>query len=136
MPGSVILLVEDESDALYASQTALQSRGHKVYAANSGEMAFRYIKSVRPRLMVVDYRLPGMTGAKLIRDAARMDPGLKAIVLTGQTHMFSAVEKECRALGVTTILRKPVTIAELNRAVDQILNPVAGRPSGSPVPHA
>lgn len=119
MPGTTVLLVEDESDALYATQRALESRGHKVYIAVSGEVGFRFLRSVKPKVLVVDYRLPGMTGAKFIREAMKVDSQIVAVVVTGQTHQFEAVEKECRALGVQAILRKPVTIEELGRAVDQ-----------------
>jgi len=119
MPGTTVLLVEDESDALYATQRALESRGHKVYIALSGEIGFRFVRSVRPKVLVVDYGLPGMTGAKFIREALKVDPQIVAVVVTGQAHQFQAVEQECKALGVRSILRKPVTIEILGRAVDE-----------------
>jgi PAS domain S-box-containing protein len=110
----VLLVVEDDAAALEAVCVLLATSARKVLGARSGAEALRVASDEPPDLLITDYRLPDMTGAELVglleAQAGREVP---ALALTGH----SRAELGADAAAFTRVLRKPVTIAELEAAL-------------------
>jgi DNA-binding NtrC family response regulator len=74
--------------------------------AESGARALELIQTTRFDAMVTDMRMPRMSGAELIREARRIDPGLAVIVVSAFSgdDQLTTVGHE----GVLSVLPKPV----------------------------
>jgi PAS domain S-box-containing protein len=115
-----VLLVEDDASVRDATAMLLRVEGYRVTAVASLSDAQRAADQEAPELLMTDYHLAdGELGTEVIAALrGRLRPGLKAILLTGDT---SAVVKEMRADPNLRILSKPVDAEELLRLLQALL---------------
>lgn len=98
------LVVEDDVDTCEAFAEALKSIGIRVLGVNRGVEAARLAKALAPDLIVVDYRLPDITGAELCR-RLRDDPDTEPVPIIAVTGAPDAMRADgCVA---DAILTKP-----------------------------
>jgi CheY-like chemotaxis protein len=108
-----ILVVDDDPDVRRFIVTCLGSLGYEVIEAESGQSGLEKLASGRLHLVVVDYAMPGMTGAEMADTARRGQPGLPVLLVTGYADAH-AIEK---LASTESVLRKPFKVAELASAV-------------------
>lgn len=113
-----VLVVEDEQLLAENLQGYLQAQGLEVRIAHSGESAVGEAERFSPDVMVFDYRLPDMEGFQVL-DAVRQNRKCHFVLITG--HPTAEVCERARQLGVSHILFKPFPLAELARAVLDLL---------------
>ena len=106
-----ILIVDDEPHILSILKESLTASGFEVSTRSSGEEALAYLADHQPDLMVVDLRMPGISGLDLIRQGRKSMPDTEVIILTGYGDMKSAVE--ALRLGAYDYLTKPVDMERL-----------------------
>ncbi len=110
--------MEDELEVLEATRNALQEDGYRVYTAASGEEGFRYLKAVDPQLLrLIDHKLPGISGLDFLKAAKAENPSVRAIFMTGLTHLADTLQMQSKRLGVDAFLSKPLTWGELHLLV-------------------
>ena len=130
LSGVVVLVVDDQpstrvliKDVLYASGAA------QVHSAANGAEAIAMLRSCKPDLLVLDWRMPELDGlavTQLIRQAVThpdrriSDPKVPIVVVSGHTGA-QAVEAFRRA-GVNEVVAKPFTIAALLDHLMEALN--------------
>ena len=112
-----ILLAEDVSLVRQVIAANLRREGHVVEEAADGAAAWRAWRERRFDLAVIDWSMPGLGGRALLErmHAAGVQPGPVVIVLTASSD--AAIAVEARGAGAVQVLRKPVSAAELSRAV-------------------
>src|SRR6184192_2919458 len=81
--GHTILAVDDQQDSLVSVRNLLEREGHRVLIAESGEQALAVVKTTEVDLMIVDYLMPRMNGAQLVRAVRSFDPFVQLILQTG-----------------------------------------------------
>ncbi len=101
----------------------LQALGYAVKGANSGEAAVDILRKERFDMMVVDYKMPGVTGFDVFTQARAVHPDLAVVLVTG--HGTSAIVAEANRLGFASILLKPFTSEELRSVVEKVLGGLA-----------
>lgn len=115
---ATILLVDDDEHLRDLVTSALQVHGHDVMAVAGGSGALDVLAEKMPDVAVIDYAMPGMTGAVLAAEIGKRWPDLPILFATG----FSDTNEIERAVGRDAlILKKPFRINELLEAVDQLL---------------
>ncbi len=131
-----ILIVDDQRELARVLRTSLelQNQGYLITDVPSGEEALLEIQRVPFDLMVVDYRLPGMSGAELIQRARRRLPNLKCIVITGQN--LEEVEEALGATGIVGIFEKPIDMPVFTATVNNTLLSEAQAEEASPATQA
>jgi DNA-binding response OmpR family regulator len=87
-----ILIVDDEPVARQSLGDILQLEGYAVTAVASGEAAVEYLRNYAVDLMIVDLKMPGMSGLDLVQVANQLAPDAQIILLTAYGSMESAVE--------------------------------------------
>ena len=113
-----VLVVEDEQLLAQNLKDYLQAQGLDVRMAHDGASAIALAKAFEPDVMVFDYRLPDIEGFEVL-DAVRQDRKCHFVLITG--HPTAEVCERARQLGVSHILFKPFPLAELARAVCDLL---------------
>lgn len=113
-----LLLVED--DELYRSllQRALSRHDFEVHAEASAESLLAALASLAPfQRAILDLRLPGESGLKLLTPLLAHSPGCQILMLTGFASIATAVE--AIKLGASQYLTKPAELSQILQALEQ-----------------
>lgn len=87
-----ILIVDDEAAILFTMEAMLQRRGHSVTAAASGEEALQLIAQSSFDLLLLDLKMPGMSGLDVAYRAREIQPEVSILFLTGSSPIEGAVD--------------------------------------------
>lgn len=113
-----ILIVEDEPFQREMLRDSLLSDGHRVQEAGEGGKALRLLKENSFDLLLLDFRMPGMNGIELLKEAKRICPDVEAILITAYGAIETAVE--AMKAGAADYLTKPINLEELSLLIDRI----------------
>jgi two-component system, cell cycle response regulator len=81
--GYNIVLADDDTDYLEATRLLLESEGHEVLCATTGNEALAFLREGRADLLLLDYFMPGMTGEDVVVELRRFNPHVQIILQTG-----------------------------------------------------
>lgn len=116
-----ILLVDDFVDALEMYAEYLTFRGYRVVTARTGEGAVAAAKATSPAIILMDLRMPGMTGGEALH-AIRTDPDMATVPIIALTAHALADERRGAMLdGFTDVIAKPCLPDELATAIQRHL---------------
>jgi CheY-like chemotaxis protein len=117
-----VLVVEDETNVRKLVSVNLSGRGHQLFEAKDGAQALAELHAHPPALMVLDIKLPDVTGWDLL-DKISKDTTIKGDfpVLVITASITDAYLDRGRYPPVTEILIKPFSTTELLSAVDRAL---------------
>jgi len=118
-PRTRILIVDDAGPVVVLCVNVLQALGYAVKGANRGETAIDVLAKERFDLMVLDYKMPGMSGFDVYQQAKALYPDLAVVLVTG--HGSPEGVTEANRLGFDSILLKPFTSDELRGTVEKVL---------------
>lgn len=121
-----VLVVEDDVLNRMLFCTWLEERACTIDEFGEGREVCEAARAVRPDLIVLDIRLPDVSGVELI-EQLKSDPALSPIPVLAVTG-YTAKEDETRIrrAGAYGYLRKPVSHKDFNQEVDRCL---AGAPA-------
>jgi DNA-binding response OmpR family regulator len=125
-PKRRILIVDDEDDIRIALAQILRLEGYVAEEADSGDEALELLEHETFDLMVLDMRMPGMSGVEVIQQVRIAYPDLFVVVLTGQATLESAI-LTTKSDGVVDYLLKPVKTDEFVAAITRALRKKAER---------
>ncbi|MFW5702260.1 MAG: sensor histidine kinase [Bacteroidota bacterium] len=91
--------------------------GFDVLLAESAEQALELIESEKPELMLLDYKLPGMSGLELLDRLNEEDSAILTVMITAYASLETAVSAIKR--GAFDFLAKPFTPDELRATVQK-----------------
>lgn len=114
-----VLIVDDAGPVVVLCVNVLQALGYAVKGANRGEAALDILRKERFDLMVLDYKMPGLTGFEVFAQARTLHPDLAVVLVTG--HGTPDIVDEANRLGFASILLKPFTSDELRGTVERVL---------------
>ena len=113
-----ILLVEDHEDSRQAMAALLRLSGHVViHVGTGGEAMAAVAYGQRYDVAVIDLGLPDMNGTELLTGLLANGP-LIGIAVTGSTSAKDVAD--CKAAGFALHLPKPITIEDLEEALQQV----------------
>ncbi|MDP1928932.1 MAG: response regulator transcription factor [Thiobacillus sp.] len=112
-----LLIVEDDLDFAAALARALQKRGATVEQAHDASEALAVAERFAPTHAVVDLKLPGESGLKVVAALTERWPGIAIVVLTGYASIATAVEAV--RLGARHYLAKPANADEILAALQR-----------------
>ena len=120
-----ILVVDDEPAICWTLREGLQDEGFSVDTAVSAEQALTLKAKRRPDVIVMDVRLPGMSGLDALSAIRELDAGIPVILMTAFGSLSTAVGAIDR--GAFDYLIKPVdldkAIATVRQALDRTVHP-------------
>jgi DNA-binding NtrC family response regulator len=121
-----LLIVEDNAIVAWSLQEALGALGHQVVVAATGPDGLEAFRSVRPDLVMLDIKLPGMGGMELLRAIKDEEPDQLVIMMTAFGDVATAVQ--AMRMGAFDFLGKPFEIDAVREIVRNALSTcVAGK---------
>ena len=113
-----ILLVDDDADVRMTLRDVLEEQGFTVHAAHDGRHALHVLEKIAPPdLILLDYKMPVMTGKQFL-SVQRGMPKLQAVpvvILSAATREWSGAHLE-----VEEVLSKPIDVEVLLNTVNRI----------------
>jgi len=118
-----VLIVDDEAGICSILSTLLTKNGYEVQVADSGESAIRAYAQFMPAAILLDLKMPGMDGLKVMEILAKQfNADCKTIIMTAHGQVRSAVEAMKK--GAFDYLEKPFDndelLAIISRAVEMV----------------
>jgi two-component system response regulator AtoC len=113
-----ILLVDDDPTQRELLRGFLANQDYSTSTAANGEDAVRMIRNGHFHLVLLDYRMPGRTGEKILEEIKAINPLVRAIMITAYGDVNTAVT--VLKLGAEEFLEKPLDLSLLLDKVRQI----------------
>jgi len=113
-----IMIIDDDEHIRLLLKELLESKGYHVSLAKDGLEGMDKLKDESADLLLLDIKLPYISGIGLIHIAKQHKPEMPIICMTGYgSSPESMVEKEC----VEKLFRKPFNTKELLNAINHLL---------------
>lgn len=112
-----VLLVDDEKDFALTLSERLISRNVGSFAVYGGQDALDFLNMDEPDVMVLDLKMPGVSGMEVLEETKKKHPDVEIIILTG--HGTEEDNKSCMELGAFAYLQKPTDIQTLSETINK-----------------
>jgi len=130
--GADVLVIDDEQFMCEGCRQTLEAEGYRAAVAPDGRRGLEIVQRVRPKVVLVDLKMPGMTGTEVIARISEIDPSIVSIVITGYGSVESAVDS--MKLGASDFLTKPFEPDRLIESVRRGVELNETRRAAPPVP--
>ena len=114
-----LLVIEDEPLLAKNVKRYLERHGYKVSVASDVDDGLRQFAILRPRLVLIDFHLPGGTGLQVLRAIRGIDARVAMIIMSGQSS--PAVAGAVTESGADAYLTKPIILQHLKQIIDAAL---------------
>jgi len=112
---NVVAIIDDDGDVRDVLDALLESVGHTVRTYTSGQQLLDDPDLGDVACMIVDQKMPAMTGLDLLRELEARGQTIPSVLITGLPE--TATMNEARALGAIDVLPKPIETEKLLRLV-------------------
>jgi two-component system, OmpR family, response regulator ChvI len=112
-----ILVVDDEPDIASIFKMSLEYNGFEVDAYNDPILALSSFKADFYGLLLLDIKMPGMTGFELYKEVMKIDNKVKVCFLTAYDLSYDEFRQQLPTLNVKCFLRKPILIPDLVKRI-------------------
>lgn len=116
---TTIMVVDDEEPIRNALKKYLTQQGFEVTTAGSGTEALNLLQKQKIACMLLDVRMPGVSGVDLVPQVMELEPNIALLMLTAVNDATSAAL--CMQRGALDYLTKPVELSDLSRAIARAL---------------
>lgn len=114
-----ILIVEDQRDTNKLIADILEEEGFLMDRAYEGESAIKKIKRKKYDFMILDYKLPGISGLEVLEEANKIRPKIRVIMISAYGN--EDIKAKAKELGAVNFLDKPYDVKKLVRIVKKNL---------------
>lgn len=120
MPGEpTVFVVDDDLAVLRSVVGLLTSEGHTAESFEHPESFLQQVDPGRPGCLVVDLKMPGVTGIELLQRLRKDSADRPTVVISGHAEIGSVVQ--AMQLGAVDVLEKPFRPEDLLKSVRQAL---------------
>lgn len=119
MKPASILMVDDDGAFRHVMSGELKRLGYEVETAASGEEAVKCVAAGEHDVVLLDLRLPGMSGLETLQSVIAKAPSTEVIMLTGHGSIDTAIE--AIRIGAFDYVVKPCPLDELDVRIQRAL---------------
>jgi len=124
-----LLIVDDEVEICDFLRSFFEERDYEVATATSGSEALIQLEKVKPDVVLLDIKMPGMTGIEALEKMKQKSPRTKVIMVTA-IETRDRIE-ECLRLGADNYITKPLSLEYLENDVREKIESLKGTSAGS-----
>ncbi|NQT82083.1 response regulator [bacterium] len=114
-----ILVIDDEMEICGFLKDLLTAEGYTVATATDPKEGLRIVEQSRPDLVLLDLKMPGMSGIDVLRRIKKIDEGMAVIIITGFGSMDTA--RAAMRLDAFDYITKPFDLAHVKAVVKDAL---------------
>ena len=111
MTNAKLLIIDDEVEFASTLCQRLQLRGFDVTDVYSGGGGLAVLSTIEPEIIILDLKMPDMSGLDVLEGIKKHNPTIEVIMLTGHGSAASGIE--AMEKGAFDYLMKPVDLKEL-----------------------
>jgi len=112
-----IAIVDDEPDLQRLYQLALESKGYDIeFVASDGTDAVEKNRNDHAQVIIMDHRMPTKNGVEATKEILAEWPKTRIIFVSAD----EAVEKEAKEAGAARFLKKPISLKELVKNIEEV----------------
>ena len=114
---TILVVEDDEAIGTFVVEALIQETPYQALLVTSGKQALKTVQTLKPNLVLLDYRLPDMNGLE-IYDRLHKTKGLEnvpAILMSANMPKQRAQQRDIRALS------KPFELSELLENIETLL---------------
>jgi NADH-quinone oxidoreductase subunit E len=115
-----VVVIDDEELFTEGCRQTLEMGGYHAAVAQDGPQGLQLVQSVKPSVVLVDLKMPGMNGLEVLGRLAEIEPSIVPIIITGHGTVDSAVES--MKIGAFDFLTKPFEPEKLLETVRRGMN--------------
>ena len=112
-----LLIVDDEEDVREFAANFFRKRKIDVITAAHGEEAVDIVDTQNPDLVLLDIKMDGIDGIETLKRIRQKSQTIKVIMVTGRKPEEGGAFDECRQLGISGYIHKPLELEELESVV-------------------
>ena len=131
--GLKLLIVDDEPATLAIICDALAGENVQLFTAPNAESALEQLSHIRPRIVLSDLLLPGISGLELLDRVLANDPGTDFILMSGHYSTESAIDAIRK--GACDYLAKPLNMDRLRTRIRALVEAAGTRQRTSRLDH-
>jgi DNA-binding NtrC family response regulator len=113
-----ILVVEDGQSQREMLRDFLRKEGHTVGEAENGDKALQRVREGHYDLILLDYKMPGMSGMEVLQAVKGINPAIDVVIITAYGTIETAVD--AMKAGALDYITKPVEFEELLLLVERV----------------
>lgn len=110
-----VAIIDDDDDVREVLEGLLEAAGHSVKSYRSGKELLADPAVAEMACLVIDHRMPQMTGLDLLAELNRRAITVPSVLITGANDR--AIAREAQRLGAMHVLEKPITYQTLLRLI-------------------
>ena len=116
---ATVLVTEDDTSMLDWYARLVEEAGYTVLRASSGQEAIHHLQAGPVDAMLLDLKMPQMTGYETFFGAMHLCPGIRAVVHS--SYVADEDANRLRALGIQEMLQKPASRRDILLALKRVL---------------
>ncbi len=115
-----LLVIDDEEDIIQEVKLFFEDEGFQVAVADTGRKGLDLFDSGDFDLILLDLKLPDISGLEVLKEMKASNKKSKVIVNTG--YIDFTVKENAKKLGCDSFLSKPFNLIRLQEEVEKVLN--------------
>jgi len=115
-----ILIVDDEESVRYSFKRFLSDQSYRISTASTGEEAIQKFRANKHDLVILDLRLPDMSGLEVFKQLKTIDPRIIALIMTAHGTTETAIE--ATKMGAYDYVLKPFDIPVMKALIEESIN--------------
>ena len=128
----VVVVVDDDPIFRNRLCRAFRDRGCEAYEAETAEQTYDIAGNISPDLVLLDLKMPGLSGLDLIQNIKKLDSTIAVIILTGYGSIPTAMQ--ALKLGADHYLSKPADAEQILAAYRDLNRSAAAKHTPTAVP--
>lgn len=115
-----VLVIDDDASIRESLEMYLQDKGLEVQTAETGNIGFMACLDYKPQIVILDIRLPDVSGLEILQRIVEKCPDSRVIIITAYHDMESSIE--AMRYGAYDYIQKPLSVRELERSITRSLH--------------
>ncbi|MEZ5359275.1 MAG: sigma-54 dependent transcriptional regulator [Candidatus Zixiibacteriota bacterium] len=115
-----ILLIDDDDRLRTSFEKVLTDEGYALKSASSCEDGLELLREFAPSIVILDVRMPGMSGLEMLKTIRQLDTQMPVIIMTAFSTTETAIE--ATKLGAYDYVIKPFKTREMLELIEQALS--------------
>lgn len=118
------MVVDDERLICWTLEKTFSKDGYEVICCNSGEQALAWLQEDPVHVMILDLRLPGMSGLEVLDEVRKSYPETKVLMISAWGTQ--EVRQRAEELGVLGFFDKPLNLSSIKQTISKVFQSLEG----------